>query len=277
MTTEWPKDITEWHNGTTGYLSVPFTWLLPKAKQRVLQGDMFTCDWVVGGPAVRLMPDYLAGWAMVEVGGDMPGVLQRVNPLATRTTEGCPHRCRFCGVGQRQLAGDFKELESWPLLPVVCDDNLLAASHEHFDRVMYELRLLPWCDIQGLDIRLVTAWHALRLAKLQKPVVRLALDSEALRDRWADAVDVLLTAGIAKSRLRSYLLCGFESGPDEDRDRCEFVESFGLKALPMWFHELDAMELNAVTDKQRAMGWTNRKRRELMCWYYQHRTLAVRG
>ena len=67
------------------------------------------------------------------------------------------------------------------------------------------------------------------------------------------------------------------NGPAEDRERCEFVESLGVKALPMWFHRLDAMRRNEVTEAQRAMGWTARKRRELMCWYYWHRTLDTRG
>jgi len=34
---------------------------------------------------------------------------------------------------------------------------------------------------------------------------------------------------------------------------------------------------NAVTDKQHALGWTDRKRLELMGWYYQHRAMKQRG
>ena len=97
--TDWPKDITEWHDGTTGYMSVPFTWLLPKARQRVLQRDLWVQRWVVGGPAVRLMPDYEIQGATQA---DMEGVLQRVNPQATRTTVGCIRRCKFCGVRNQQ-------------------------------------------------------------------------------------------------------------------------------------------------------------------------------
>ncbi len=276
MATDWPKDITEWHDGETGYLSVPFTWLLRKARRRVLQSDLFVRRWVVGGPAVRLMPEVMSNWPGVSVGGDVLGVLQRVNPQATRTTEGCVRRCKFCGV--RRIEGPFCELPDWPDRPILCDNNLLAATDSHFDRVIDRLIKHGWADFnQGLDARLLTPHHATRIAEIKAPIARLALDNDRDRDVWADAVDRLRTAGIAKSRIRSYVLCGFDSGPDEDRERCEFVESFGLKALPMWFHELDALESNTVTDKQKAMGWTNRKRRELMTWYYFHRTLAVRG
>ena len=60
---------------------------------------------MVGGPAVELMPDYLAGLEHITIGRHMPGVLQRVNPLATRTTEGCTRSCGFCGVGTGRIEG----------------------------------------------------------------------------------------------------------------------------------------------------------------------------
>jgi len=270
----WPKDITEWHDGRTGYLSVPFTWLLAKARARIQQRDMFTDQWAVGGPAVRLMPNYPLGAA--TVGGDMPGVLQRVHPLATRTTVGCVRNCRFCGV--RRIEGEFGELLDWPDKPILCDNNLLAASREHFDRVVDRLIVHGWADFnQGLDARLLTTHHAERIAEINKPIVRLALDNDHDRDVWAGAIERLRGAGIAMSKIRSYVLCGFAGSPHEDWERCKFVESLGVMALPMWFHELDALIPNTVTAKQQSMGWTNRQRRELMCWYYQHRTLAVRG
>lgn len=277
MKIHWPKQIIQWQGSDrTGFLSVPFTWLLPEAKRIVTQGNLFVDRWVVGGPAVRLMPDYLAGLPNVVVGDEMPGVLQRVNPLATRTTVGCVRQCAFYGV--RRIEGRFHELPDWPDLPVICDSNLLAASHRHFHRVTGRLIQHGWCDFnQGLDARFLTNYHAIRIAKIPKPIVRLALDSDADREPWAAAVDLLRSAGIAKARIRSYVLCGFRGGPKGDRARCEFVESFGLKALPMWLHELDALEFNAVTRQQHALGWTKRKQRELFCWYYQHRTLAGRG
>ena len=270
---EWPKTITEWHENGVGYLSVPFTWLLPAARAKVRQRHLFVDRWIVGGPAVRLMPEYeIPGMSM----DDMPGVLQRVNPQATRTTVGCPRNCRFCGV--KKIEPNFEELPEWPDQPVLCDNNLLAASEAHFNRVMTRLARHGWCDFsQGIDARLLTADHANRIAEVGKPIVRLALDHDREREPWADAVATLRTAGVAKSRIRSYVLCGHEGTPEADRARCEFVETFGIKPLPMWFHPLDALQCNAVTSDQQAMGWTTRKRRELFCWYYQHRTLAARG
>jgi len=222
------------------------------------------------------MPEYLADIPGVSIGHTMPGVLQRINPMATRTTVGCPRRCAFCGV--RRIEPLFAELPDWPDKPIFCDNNVLAAGHEHFAKVIDRVRHWGWCDFnQGLDARLLTDTHAELLATVAKPIVRFALDNDGDREVWATAVERVRTAGIAKSRIRSYVLCGFDGDSDADRARCEFVESFGLMALPMWYHPLNSLRYNAVTPQQQRMGWTKRKQRELMCWYYQHRTLEVRG
>ncbi len=274
MTHQWPKDITEWYDGTTGYMSIPFTWLLHKAKGVIRQRRFFVKKWVVGGPAVKLLPAYLRNYA--EYGPDDPNVLQRVNPDATRTTVSCPRGCEFCGV--QRICGPFRVLDDWPDRPIVCDDNLLAAPEEHKRMVIERLRSWPECDFnQGIDCRLLDKKTATLLATLKKPIIRLALDSDEERTPWSDAVERLRSAGVSKSRIRSYVLCGFTGGPAEDKERCLFAESFGVKPLPMWFHRLDAMEHNEVTAEQRAMGWTPRNRRQLFCWFYWHRTLDVRG
>jgi len=81
------------------HYSVVFTWLLPVLKRIIEQGDLF-CGGpaVVGGPAVKLMPHYLDGVPGVQYGGDLPHMLQAHNPLATRTTRGCPNHCSYCAV-----------------------------------------------------------------------------------------------------------------------------------------------------------------------------------
>lgn len=200
----------------------------------------------------------------------MHGVLQRVNPQATRTTLGCIRSCPFCGV--RRIEGRFRELDDWPDLPIICDNNLLAASYRHFDRVIDRLVRWSWCDFnQGLDARLLTPYHASRIAEIHKPIVRLALDSDSDRTVWQEAVEMLRHAGVAKSCIRTYVLCGFDASPEADWQRCEFVESFGIKALPMWFHSREALEHNSVTPAQRKLGWSEKRQRQLMGWYYRHR------
>jgi hypothetical protein len=232
-------------------------------------------DWaydraVIGGPALRLMPFYFTDMNYVTVEQNFPGALQRINSMATRTTLGCIRQCGFCAVPKTE--GAFIELDDWPDLPIVCDNNLLAASQKHFDKVCDRLEKHKWSDFnQGLDARLLTDYHAERLARLPGCIVRLALDSSRTERVWLEAYESLIAHKFPKSRIRSYILCGYESDPNDAWKRCGFVETFGVKALPQWYHPLDAMEYMAVLDCHRKYGWNKKEVNRIMGYFYQHR------
>ena len=251
------------------FVSVPFTWNLPALRAEFEQRDFQYDAVVVGGPAVQLMPGMLTGLPHVTIGDDMPGVMQRINPLATVTTRGCPNKCKFCAVPFTE--GWFRELSDWPDLPVLCDNNLLECSQAHFDRVMDRLERHKWCDFnQGLDCRRLTAYHAERIGRIKGAIVRLALDNTATEAAWLGAAETLHEKGTAWNRIRSYVLCGHDSGIDDAWKRCGFVEKVNAMPLPQWFHELDATEENTVTAKQAALGWTDDERKRIMRHYYRH-------
>jgi hypothetical protein len=265
----WPKCPIEWIIDRILYVSIPFTWNLPEVKIRLEQKLLYWDKAVLGGPAVRLIPDYFKGMQDVTIGYDFQGVLQRINPLATRTTIGCVNKCGFCGVPI--FEGEFKELPDWPDLPIICDNNLLAASQKHFDKVINRLIIHGWANFnQGLDARRLTDYHAMRLAEIKEPMLYLALDNIAFRDSWECAYDRLRSAGILKRHIRSYALIGFNSDPGEAWNRCEWIEMHGVKAMPQWFHELNSTEHNIVTEKQMSLGWDDFKRQKIMRWFYKH-------
>lgn len=268
----WPKKQITWVKNQVLYVSIPFTWNLPEVRALLLQRSLFWKSVVVGGPAVELMPGFFDRIDYVSEGHSMPGILQKINPLATRTTLGCIRRCKFCAIGTGQIEGKFKELADWPDLPMICDNNLLAASQAHFDRVIDRLVAWTWADFnQGLDARLLTDYHAKRIAEIKKPICRLALDHMDYRSAWQNAFDRLCGARIAKSNIRSYCLIGYNSGPRECWQRCEWIESHGVKAYPMWFHRLNQLSKNIVTREQIKLGWDEGERKRIMGWYYQHR------
>ncbi len=269
----WPKQPTIWIENRVAFISIPFTWNLPEARMYLLQRHAAWETAVVGGPAVELMPSYFKDLGFVTIGMSSPGILQRVNPLATRTTTGCIRTCRFCGIGTGSIeSGGFRELNDWPDLPIVCDNNLLAASMAHFDRVMDRLERHIAPDFnQGLDSRLFTDYHAGRLARLHKPAIRLSLDSMPCAGDWECAFERLLRAGCKRSSISSYALIGYDSDPVEAWDRCRWIEAFKIKAYPMWFHALNAMRLNEVTRLQKTLGWTEKERLRIMGYFYQHR------
>jgi hypothetical protein len=275
----WPKYITQWIVNSTLYISVPFTWLLPLTRHIANTPSFLWSTVIVGGPATKLMPGYFDGLSNVHIGDRMPGVLQRVNPNATRTTEGCIRKCGFCGVSKIEPA--YLELEDWPDLPILCDNNILAASEKHFDKVCDRLEKHGHCDFnQGIDARLLTDYHAERLRRIGESTIRLSLDNPAMRDPFENAYIVLRRAKFPKRLIRSYVLCGFNDTPELAWEQCEFVESHGVKALPMWFHPLDAMKQNQVSEEQGKNGWTDYERRRIMQWFYWHKeapSMALAG
>jgi len=64
----WPKKPTWWTEEGTVYVSVPFTWNLPSVAAQLRQRSFLYDRAVVGGPAVELMPEYLADIPNVEIG-----------------------------------------------------------------------------------------------------------------------------------------------------------------------------------------------------------------
>jgi hypothetical protein len=274
MKYEWPKSFIEWRDGDTLNISVPFTWELPAARERILQMTFDQPKRIrVGGPAIALMPNYFKDLD-VEVGGDLPGVLQRFNPQATRTTRGCPKHCPYCAVPRTE--GDFVELDDWPDGPIVCDNNLLNASDAHFDLVCDLLEPHRWADFnQGLDVDFLTEHHAERMKRIGDVLVRLAIDGPGEKPRWEHAFELLRRADINKHQIASYVLVGFNSDPSEAWDRCAWVEGHGVHACPMWFHALDALDRNIVTREQFEMGWTDYERRKIMQWFYRHKNAVL--
>jgi hypothetical protein len=281
----WKSGVLQWEDQDVTYLSVVFSWDLPDARK---YADMMRHRRVrIGGPAVELAKLTLPGFFLgchAELGGDLPGILQRWNHLATRTSVGCPRKCKFCSVPQvaamksMEMSGTpITPLADWPDLPVLADDNLLFTPTAHFDRVCDRLEKWEWCDFnQGIDCRKLNEYHAQRIARIKRPKVRMALDNPAFFDTWGKAFEKLRSAGIAKHNIHTYCICAdssadYKSTPDIAWEVCRFVEKHGVKSYPMWFHPLNSLERNKVTPEQVELGWTDYERRKIMQWYYQHK------
>lgn len=211
---------------------------------------------------------YPSGCEWAETPESVPyDILAMHNPLATFTTRGCPRRCSFCAVPA--LEGGFRELSSWKAAPIVCDNNLLASSRSHFERVIDSLKPFPLVDFnQGLDARLFTSWHASQLARI-RAIVRFSFDSLGIESRLADAIAVARAAGIPKAQLRVYVLVGYKDIPESARYRLDLVRSWGIKPNPMRYHPLDAKQRNRHVEP----GWTQNLLTDI-CRYYSFEFLS---
>lgn len=253
--------LVEWIEGNTAFLSVVFSWNLQEAFQRACFLRAMGYRVVAGGPAVAYNPAFLADVALVPQGYPV-NVLPRHNLYATRTTVGCPRKCPFCIVPV--VEGDFREVEIWTPQPVVCDNNLLAASKQHFDRVMDRLKPLRGVDFnQGLDARFLTSYHAQRLAELDLRCVRVAWDFTGMEHQFMRAFGRLVEAGIPARMVRVYVLIGFDDDPEDALYRLETVRQLGAWPNPMRYQPLDARRRNEYV----APGWTDAELKRYMRYW----------
>ncbi len=268
---EWSKKPVTWIENRTLYISVVFTFHLPEVANEIRQCRLDYDRVVIGGPAVQLMPDFFKDMANVSIRKRTSiDVLAMHNQLACRTTVGCPNKCSFCAVPK--IEGEFKELKNFKIKPIVLDNNLLASSQLHFEKVCEGLEKIGWCDFtQGLDCRLFTNYHAKKIKQIKYPIIRFACDSSKQYNAWSCAYDLCRKHKIAKDKIKTYVLIGYNSDPAECWERCKFIELHGVDPYPMWFHDLSALKHNEITEKQKALGWNKKEYLRIMQWFYRHR------
>jgi len=246
--------------GDRVYMSIVFTWLLPSAYSSAVWHRSLGRTVYAGGPAVDLHPEYLA--EVAHVGGAAP-FLRKHNPFATRTTTGCIRSCPFCPVSR--IEGNFRELKAWPIAPILCDNNLTAASTHHFDRVVDSLRGVSGVDFnQGLDARLLIPHHASRLAELDVKCVRIAWDYLGQEAAVRQAHQILCAAGFSTWDIRVYVLIGFQDTPEDALYRLRTIwRELRSWPQPMRYQPLDTWKRNAYV----APGWTHRELQRYMKYW----------
>lgn len=249
---QWGSGLAEHLHDGHAYLSVVFSWQLQAAFERACYLTQQGLTVHAGGPAVRIQPEFLRPVADVS---DVPfPALSRHNPHATVTSRGCIRRCRFCAVPL--IEGDIRELSEWTPKPIICDNNLLACSAWHFERVIDALKGIRGVDFnQGLDARLLTPHHASRLAELQLHAVRLAWDHVADERAFFRAVGLLLAAGIPKRKVQAYVLIGFDDSPADALYRLRTVQGLGILPNPMRYQALTSTRRNEFVGAQ----WSHRE------------------
>lgn len=255
----WSKGVASWIEGNTAFVSCPFTWKLQDAHGLCLWYKSLGFHVKAGGPAVALMPAYLE--EVAEIGGAV-NALPHHNPDAVFTSRGCVRNCPFCAVPK--VEGELRELSSWEPRPIVCDNNLLACSRSHFDKVIDSLKSLKAVDFnQGLDSRLLKRYHAERLAELDLACVRLAWDSVQYEQPFMDAVSILDQAGVKRDMMRVYVLIGFTDTQEDALYRLQTVKDMGMLPNPMRFHPLDALAHNSYVGTH----WTEAELRRYMRYW----------
>jgi len=246
----WQNGLVDWVEGDTAFVSAVFSWQIQQAYGKVAWYRQMGMKVKVGGPAIKYNP--LLFEEVAEVNGDIDA-LSHHNPNATFTSRGCIRKCPFCLVPD--IEGDIKEIPDFVPRPIVCDNNLLACSRAHFDRVIDKLKPLEGIDFnQGLDVRLLTSYHASRLAELNLKCLRLSWDNVHYASPFMNGIDILVKH-IPKNLVRVYVLIGFNDTPDDALYRLRTVRKMGLLQFPMRYQPKDTSKKNSYIHP----NWTHKE------------------
>ncbi len=242
---QWRKGIAQWSVGKKLYLSVPFTWLLDEANRIATE---WKGESVIGGPAL-MEPNTCEGFEPILFH----------NPCATFTTRGCPNNCPFCAVPY--LEGDLVEVPNFRPAPVICDNNLLASSRKHLERVVDKLKVFPLVDFnQGLEARRFAPEVADLLGNI-KCHVRFAFDHWGQEAAVKDAID--LCRERTTKDIGVYCLIGYNDNLEEAKSKLELIRSWGVLPYPMRYQPLDAKVKNEYVNPK----WTDRQLRNVIEYY----------
>jgi hypothetical protein len=174
---------------------------------------------VIGGPAYD------------DPGGDfVPGMYVKKGYVVT--SRGCPNRCWFCKVPQRE-GREMRELpitEGWNVL----DSNILACSHEHFKAVCEMLKRQPRkADFTGgLEAARLKWWHVEQLWHLRPNQMFFAYDTQDDLEPLVEAGNMLRKADFTRRHMRCYVLIGY---PKDTLSHAEdrLVDAWRAGYMPM--------------------------------------------
>lgn len=175
------------------HVSCVFTWDKKKAEALARDWKKHAKKVLLGGPAYNS-----------PVREFVPGMY--VAKGITFATRGCPNKCGFCRVPE--LEGDFREL---PITAgnIVQDNNILAASDQHWARLMQMLKTQKGITFKGgLECRRLTDARIADLRQLRIKELWLACDYRAALPACLDAISRLMKAGYKRDHLHVYTMIG---------------------------------------------------------------------
>lgn len=250
-----------WETAKYHNFSFIFSWNLWEWLQTV-QPELDGKKIRIGGPAVIINSSWVPNWIDIITIPSQNNILQRHNNYATRTTLGCIRKCQFCAVPK--IESKFLELSDYEIKPILIDNNLLASSKKHFDKVIDNLKKLSWCDFnQGLDIRLLTKHHAERFAELKKPLIRLSWDNISDEINFRKSYELLRKAGISKKNIQVYVLIGFNDNIENTLYRLTEISKLGILPNPMRFQPVNCKKKNEYINK----NWTDKELKRYMRYW----------
>lgn len=207
------------------HVSVTFDWDKPK-------GERLAEAWQVLGVPVKLGgPAYLS-----EAGEFTPGMYLKKG--YTITSRGCPNKCDFCKVPEREGALRMLPIrDGWNVL----DNNLLACPMDHQRAVfdMLDRQCRPVRFTGGIEAARFTNWHLNRMCGMKIESMWMAYDYPADYEPLMDAVAMMQGTLVRPHKSKvvgAYVLMGRRGDtPEAAEKRLRSVIALGIKTQAMLF------------------------------------------
>lgn len=213
------------------HVSVTYTYDMPKAEQMAENYKQVGVSVKIDGPAYGK-----------PAGEFIPGMYLKHG--YTITSRGCPNRCWFCEVPNRQgthLELDIKD--GWNIL----DDNLLAASEDHIRKVFEMLKRQPQKPefTGGLEAKLLKTWHVDLLREVKTKRMYFAYDTPDDYEPLVEAGKLLQDGGFKMSshKAGAYVLIGYKGDTFEKaEERLKDTLRAGFVPYAMLYKDKDGNE-----------------------------------
>lgn len=247
------------------YFSAIFTWDLIGMIEAVNHVRNWGKEVEIGGPAATFMHTYIHTQTGLYPHAGLDPRFEHIpgDYLLTFSSRGCPHSCPFCGV--KKVEPDAIEYESYPLAPMVGDNNILATSWEHQLHFVKEfVNYGREIDINsGFDIRFFQERHFDLYSRLRLTCWRFAFDT---LDVWADVwrvATMMRHHDLDRHQVTFYVLFGFPgTTPEECLFRFNTIIDLGMNPYPQRY-----TPLNSLSHKYVAPGWTEELLFRLQTYY----------
>ena len=217
-----PEDITEVH------VSVVFTWDLPEAK-RLARACSRIAPVKIGGPATGMKGENFT-----------PGMY--LKPGYVITSRGCPNNCWFCSVPKRE----GRAVRELPIMDVhnVLDDNLLACSFVHFEKVILMLANQKKSGKNvlftgGLEAKRLRKVHVAMLKDLRPKRIFFAYDEPRDLAPLEKAMKLFREFNYcSRNTLYCYVLVGFRKDTMQAaEERLKNVVRLGMTPMAMLYRD----------------------------------------
>lgn len=184
-------------------ISVAFTWDILRA-EKLFQNWKWVANVSIGGPAFN------------ESGKEFePGMYLKNGYVIT--SRGCPNKCWFCSVWKREpVLKELKIKQGWN----ICDDNLLACSYGHIQKVFKMLYKQKESIVfsGGIEARLLRPWHIDLFTSIRLKELFCAYDLPEDYEPLVEAGKLFKQANITykNRKARCYVLIGYPKDTFED-------------------------------------------------------------